>query len=452
MSRSEEQIFSVYELSHQLKELFNAPIFQYLTVVGEIKSITIRNGTSYITLIDTDEGGKTLASISVILFKSGYGKPINVGDKVIVRGKLNYYQPTGALSFIANSIDPYGHGNELARLRAVYEKLKLEGAFAEERKRPLPKYPHKIAIITSGEGAAYRDIINTLKSRFPVSTVLYDAKVQGEAGPASIIKALGRAYQNKDVDLIIIGRGGGSKSDLMAFNDEFVVRTILQSPVPVISAVGHEIDTSLTDYAADAKAITPTAAAVMSVPALSDIIDMLAGYQIELENALNDILDDKLMDLMEKSKILSENSPQVRLSNYEKRVLSLHNRLDASINKVFEGKRRNLEQSNIRLSECNPKSMIQVRVTKISNLESRLIRVSNEYLLDKEHKVDTYMMKLESLNPYNVLNRGYAMVSKGKTPKSSVKDIKVNDELMITMKDGTIKTIAKEVNIDGREN
>lgn len=452
MVRSDEQVFSVYELSNQLKELFNAPIFQSLTVVGEIKSITVRNGTSYIALIDTDEWGKTLASLSVILFKSGYGKPINVGDKVVARGKLNYYQPTGALSFIANSIEPYGQGNEMARLRAVYEKLKLEGAFNEERKRPLPRYPHKIAIITSGEGAAYRDIINTLKSRYPVSTVLYDAKVQGDAGPASIIKALGKAYQNKEVDLIIVGRGGGSKSDLMAFNDEFVVRTILQSPVPVISAVGHEIDTSLTDYAADAKAITPTAAAILSVPSLEDILDILSGYKIELDNALNDKLDDKLMDLMDMSKRLSDNSPRVCLSNYERTVVTLLSRLEASLNKVFEGKRRNLERINIRLSERNPKSLIQTRATKLNSMENRLVRVENEYLLAKQYKINTYQTKLESLNPYNVLNRGYAMVSKNDIPQSSAKDIKVNDELVITMKDGTIKTIAKEVNTNGNEN
>jgi exodeoxyribonuclease VII large subunit len=265
------RILSVGQLSDILKEVLQSELFMNIRVRGEIVSKQVKGGNVYLTLIDPEDSNlppnkkATLRAIVFSYYQRSIVSTYNEGDQVIVRGDLSYYPPFGTISFIAKDLIEEGEGNELLKLKRLEEKLEKEGLFASERKRPLPKTVRKIGIITSASGAAYHDIMQTLSKKVPVNTVLFDAVVQGENAPASLIRALDKAYKS-DIDVLIFGRGGGSKTDLSCFNDEKVVRKLAESPVPVVTGIGHEIDRSLCDLAADVYAITPTAAAEAVLP------------------------------------------------------------------------------------------------------------------------------------------------------------------------------------------
>lgn len=443
---------TVSQLSEQLSELFSAPIFSNIVVLGEVTTKVMRKGTVYSNLSDVDENGKVKASISVVVFSSvlNYSYNFNIGDKVLIRGRLNYYEPSGSLSFIANKIEAYGQGNEAARIREIYERLKKQGIFDQERKRPIPKFPRKIGIVTSSEGAAYHDIIETLSHRFPVNTILFDAKVQGNNGPSEIVRALNKAYSYKDIDVIILGRGGGSKADLMPFNDEKVVLTVSQSPVPIITAIGHEIDTSLADYASDLQAITPTAAASHAVIGLDEFESELNSYEEQLYNNLSYKIDSKLLDLISKENELTNRSPLVKLNLKLTDVVYKEQQLNLKIEKSFNNLTLDIEEKHKKLIALNPIKNIDDLINQSEN-KLRLLQISID------HKVENYIKwinevdaKLKLLNPLNILEKGYAIIYKDDNVVDSVNNININDNISIKLYDGNINAQIKELNKNGK--
>lgn len=432
MERSE--ILTVAELSAQLKELFDAPIFHNVTVLGEVKSLSLRKGNCYVTLVDTDGAGRQTAALNVLVFAStmAYTPSFNEGDRLLVRGRLNYYGPTGSLSFVASRIELYGGGTEAARLEALYRRLAAESLFAPERKRPLPRYPHRIGIVTSAEGAAYRDIVDTLKDRFPVSTVLFDAKVQGADGPREIIKALRRAYAYRDesgqpLDALILGRGGGSKSDLMPFNDETVVRTVAASPFPIVTAIGHEIDTTLCDYAGDVQAITPTKAATLVVPARQEVVNLLSGFDLELGQAFSRLLSEREFALSQRILALEAVAPE----------------------RVLSARLIRLERTAGTLERFNPRRLCELKsqrltaaAVKIRHLTGRKLRGIDDYLVSAA-------ARLEILNPANILKKGYGALEVGGNTVASVDGVAPGDEITVRLYDGAIAAVATEVHKHG---
>lgn len=443
---------TVSQLSEQLSELFSAPIFSNIVVLGEVTTKVMRKGTVYSNLSDVDENGKVKASISVVVFSSvlNYSYNFNIGDKVLIRGRLNYYEPSGSLSFIANKIEAYGQGNEAARIREIYERLKKQGIFDQERKRPIPRFPKKIGIVTSSEGAAYHDIIETLSHRFPVNTILFDAKVQGNNGPSEIVKALNKAYSQNDIDVIILGRGGGSKADLMPFNDEKVVLTVSQSPVPIITAIGHEIDTSLADYASDLQAITPTAAASHAVIGLDEFESELASYEEQLYNNISYKIDSKYMDLISVENELTNKSPLVKLNLKQTDLVYKEQQLNIKIEKRFNSLALDLGEKHKKLISLNPIKNID-ELIKLSENKLRLLQISID------HKVETYFKwlgevdsKLNLLNPLKILEKGYAIVYKDDSVIDSVNNININDNISIKLYDGNIVAQVKELNKNGK--
>jgi exodeoxyribonuclease VII large subunit len=396
---AKKDVYSVGELSRLISAVMQSELFCDIKVRGEIISKQVKNGNVYLSLIDSDAGdlpANKKAVLKVILF-SWYDvyvkEEYKEGDEVIVSGDMSYYAPFGSLSLNAKSLCLYGEGMELVKLKRLEEKLTKEGLFAPERKRKLPEHVRKIAIITSASGAAYHDILETLAKKVPVSTVLFDAVVQGEGAPASLIRALDKAYKS-DCDLLIFGRGGGSKTDLSCFNDEAVVRKLASSPIPVITGIGHEIDRSLCDLAADVYAITPTDAADKALPDLSLVQERIQEQQTRLLRA--------------------------GMNNLAERELSLTNQAQT-------------------LEKYSPLNLIASFAGRLKGQEGNLKAVYLQLLSEKEMRIQAEAGRLEQAYPLAHLPSGMALIRRQGRAVSSVQDVQKDEEVELGLQDGILK-------------
>lgn len=403
-----KKIFSVSQLSNIITEVFQGDLFRNIKVRGEIVSKSVKKGNVYLTLIDSSDNSSKKATLSVIIF-SWYDAQIGIdykaGDKVILTGDMSYYAPFGKLSLNARYLALDGEGQELQKLKELRDKLEKEGLFSPERKRKLPTHIAKIGIITSASGAAYHDIMQTLQKKIPVSTILFDAVVQGNNAPKSLIRALDLAYHS-DVDIIIFGRGGGSKTDLDCFNDENVVRKLAESPIPVISGIGHEIDTSLSDLVADVYAITPTAAADKALPNLDDVLAQMAYLQERLEINCHQIVA----------------NDEIYLTRLEQR-----------------------------LEKFSPLSIIKTSEINIYNLASRLFNTTQNHLTHCQNNLQILALGLEKAYKFNGIREGTAYVQKGNIKIASVEQLKIDEEIELGFKDGVAYAKITEVKHDGKE-
>ena len=359
--------------------------------------------------------------INAIMFSSS-AKKINFepqdGKKVLVKGRISVYEATGSYQIYVDEMEEDGIGN----LYLAYEKLKADlaaqGLFDEKYKKPIPKYPRKIGIVTAPTGAAIRDILSTIKRRYPIcETILFPCLVQGEYGAQDIVNKINIA-QNYDLDVLIVGRGGGSIEDLWNFNEEIVARAIFASKIPIISAVGHEIDFTIADFVADLRAPTPTGAAEMAVPNLTDLINYIEQLNIRIkESILKNINYNKLLLESIKSSYVLKN-PLIMYDAKKQKLDLIIEKLNTNILKKLEFNRN-----------------------KLSNLKSNYI-LNNPEQLYKDKQINLYnlMSKLDLVSPIHVMKRGYSisMDSNNKVIKS-IKDIKKKDAISISVSDGVIK-------------
>lgn len=403
-----KKIFSISQLSSIITTVFQGDLFRNIQVRGEIVSKSVKKGNVYLSLIDSGNNSRVKkAALTAIIF-SYYDAQIpfeyGPGDKVILTGDMSYYAPFGKLSLNARDMVQDGEGQELLKLKELKDKLEREGLFSQERKRPLPEHISKIAIITSASGAAYHDICQTLEKKIPVSTILFDAVVQGKNAPNSLIKALDKAY-NSDSDIIIFGRGGGSKTDLECFNDERVVRKLAESPIPVISGIGHEIDTSLSDLVADVYAITPTAAADKALPNLEDINGQIEYLREKLnQNYLNTLM-------------------------YEGIYLT------------------QLEQN---LERFSPANVIDIYKNNLDNLASRLTNTAKRYIMMNENDITKLSISLEGAYKLNGIRPGMAFVQAGNAKIESVSQLHPGESIELGFKDGIASVKVLEVKHNGK--
>lgn len=386
-------IFSVTELNNRIKDLFELdPVLLNVCVRGELSNYKrYPSGHHYFTLKDSG------SSVRCVMFRS-YAERLRFlpenGMSVLAFGRVSVYPRDGAYQLYCSRIEPEGSGDLQIAFEQLKAKLEKEGLFDDSHKRALPKYPGKIAVITSEAGAAVHDIINILDRRWPLSKVLVlPVKVQGEEAPAEIAAALRYANGYKVADLIITGRGGGSAEDLWAFNDERVARAIFDSVIPVISAVGHEPDVTISDYVADKRASTPSNAAETAVPDQRDI----RVYLKSLGSAAARSLEKELEAGRGKLNIIKNS-----------RVLS--NPLE-----ITDSKREDLDLCRERLA-ASASSLIQDKRNALSGLSDRL----------------------NALSPLNVLSRGFSFSTdmEGKAV-NGVRDLKVKDRIRIRFSDGT---------------
>ena len=364
--------------------------------------------------------------IKAIMFSSNAKKLTfepKEGMKVLVIGTVSVYPSTGSYQIYVESLEEDGIGNLYIEFEKLKAKLASEGLFDPKYKKQIPVYPMNIGIVTAPTGAAIRDILSTIKRRYPIcKTYLFPCLVQGEFASADIVNKIKEA-NNYDLDVLIVGRGGGSFEDLNCFNDEQVARTIFESKIPIISAVGHEVDFTIADFVADLRALTPTGAAEMAVPNIVDLKNNMNQYKIRLNESIYKTINLKklYLDSIKNSYIIK--NPVLMYQNIIQKVETITDKLNTIMLKKI-----NIEKINI------------------ENLKNNYI-IKNPSILyiDKQKELSNIITKLNLLNPLNILDRGYNITYKNDHVVTSVKEINKNDNLSIKMKDGNVNVTVNEV-------
>ena len=387
-------VYSVSDLNAYIRALLESnENLMDIWVMGEVSNLSKpRSGHIYFTLKDVD------ASVRCVIWRAHASRlagDFRNGMRVEVHGNVSVYEGGGQYQLYIDGIRSVGEGRLYQEFLLLKEKLTNEGVFDENRKRSIPDQPKLIGIVTSPTAAALQDMLNTLMIRFPmVEVVLSPTSVQGEAAPAQIIKALERLNQFIHPDVILIGRGGGSLEDLWAFNDEGVVRAVAASEAPVISGVGHETDFTLTDFAADLRAPTPTGAAVMAVPDINDIKSALNGWNVLLEQAMVHVLDQqrsKLIELKNRHHLLS------------------------------------------------PGWQIRQNMQRLDNSSLRMDHLINRYFLQKRQQLELMEEKIVYYDPRHVLERGFALVEdQDGTIITTIKQVQLGQDIFVHVSNGTI--------------
>ena len=405
---------SVTQLTKYIKYVIDNDInLNTVYLKGEISNFKNHTrGHLYFTLKDEN------TRINAIMFSSSASKlkfTPQDGMKVLVTGQVSVYEATGGYQIYVSDMIEDGIGNLYIAYEQLKKKLELEGLFDKERKKPIPKIPKTIGIITAPTGAAIRDILSTIKRRWPIAnTILFPSLVQGESASSDILRNI-ELTKNYDLDVLIIGRGGGSIEDLWCFNDEAVVRAIYALEVPVISAVGHEIDFTICDFVADLRAPTPTGAAEMAVPNMVDVINYLKQVQIRLSTSINNIISTKkeyLTSLI--------NSPIIRnpISMYEVKEQNFDNLYERTL-LAFQ----KLVEKNKYLLEITNKELNNSVINYINTNKNNYVKL---------------LSKLEVLNPLLTIKRGYAVVRSNGVVISKSKKLKKGDKINIELQDGSV--------------
>lgn len=382
---------------------------------GEISNFKHHTrGHFYFTL--KDENSRIAAVMFASAAKSVAFEPED-GMKVLVSGRIALYEATGSYQIYVETMELDGIGNLYLEFERLKKELAKEGLFNKEHKRAIPKFPKKIGIITAPTGAAIRDILSTIKRRYPIcETILFPALVQGTGAKESIVKQLNKA-QEYDLDVIICGRGGGSIEDLWAFNEEIVARAIYNSKIPVISAVGHEIDFTIADYVADLRAPTPTGAAEMAVPNLVDLKSLIEQYKIRANEAVTNII--------KKNRIKLES---LQNSFVLKNPLSL-----------YEIKEQKLDSYIDYLNQYMANKLNHAKLMYEKVINNKILKSPQSMFDKKKHQYELLLKTIEVLNPMKLLSSGYSIVkSNGKVIKNS-HDVNLDDVVDIELSEGKLK-------------
>lgn len=432
------QIFSVEQVNNILRGLIETNIGT-IWIKGEISNFKPHSsGHFYFSLKDSK------AQISAMMFR-GYNSKLKFkphdGLEVIVRGKITVYEPRGTYSIACEMMEPVGAGALQKQFEQLRDKLKIEGLFDPARKQPIPTYPKTVAIVTSPTGAAIQDILNIMNRRARgVQVIVVPAIVQGAAAASSLVEAFKKAELLKP-DVIIIGRGGGSIEDMWCFNDERLARTIADSKIPVISAVGHEIDFTICDFVADLRAPTPSAAAELVAKSSVEIIQKLEQLERLLRLAIQRRLQHKQQSLLLQAKRLID--PKKKLQDLFIRNDDLYSRLELAMTNYFSFVSRDIQVLRSRL--VSPLQVIQQKRALVQNKEQQLKNNLKENITEFKFRVENSMALLDSLSPLKVVDRGYSITTKGKDVVKSVKQVKVGDLLSIKVSDGQIETEIKSI-------
>ena len=373
---------------------------------------------------------------------------LQVGMKINAFGSASYYEKNGSFKFNISSIELAGEGEQQKALRELKEKLAKEGLFDADRKRPIPRYPKVIGVVTSPKGAVIKDIIDTTARRYPVDILLSPATVQGTDAPKSIIRAI-ELLKDQNIDVMIVGRGGGSADDLSAFNDEGVVRAIYGCGIPVISAVGHATDKSLCDLVADKYAETPTAAAMLATPDRKDENRNIDNILFRMEKSIRSITDSMRSRLKYLDRALSPSNPKSVIEVYSGKVKNASDRMDSVIKNRMLTMRSRFQVCD---SQLNPRRLgekIEQYGMDMDEFRERMERAMTSSIRTKTMELNSVSAKMEGLDPSNVLLRGYSIIS-GADGKviTSAKDMFPGTDVTIAMRDGSALAKIKELKLD----
>ena len=440
-----EKYLSVTTLTKYLKMKFDKdPYLERVYLTGQVSNFRKRPTHQYFSL--KDDRAVIQATIwSGIYQKLGFD--LEEGMKINVVGRVQVYEPSGSYSIIIEKAEPDGVGALAIQFEQLKKKLAEEGLFQERFKQSLPQFSKKIGVVTSRSGAVIQDIITTVSRRFPgVEIVLYPTKVQGEGAAEEIARNIARANERDDLDVLIIGRGGGSIEDLWAFNEEIVVRAIFESRLPIISSVGHETDVTLADFVADKRAATPTAAAEFATPVTKlDLLTYLQNQEKRMTTAVKHTLSKKKEALRNLSQSVIFRQPERLYDGYLQRLDQLELRLKQGLNAELVRNQQKVQEQIHRLEQSSPIIKIQRYQDRIQQLQ-KLIRSQMAVTYDaKVAEVKRLSEALLMLDTSRIVARGYAIVKKGEVVVASAKDLKENDQVSLLMRDGQVELEVRDV-------
>ena len=436
---------SVTTLTKYLKMKFDKdPYLERVYLTGQVSNFRKRPTHQYFSLKDDR------AVIQATIWSGIYqrlGFDLEEGMKINVIGRVQVYEPSGSYSIIIEKAEPDGVGALAIQFEQLKKKLAEEGLFQERFKQSLPQFSKKIGVVTSRSGAVIQDIITTVSRRFPgVEIVLYPTKVQGEGAAEEIARNIARANERDDLDVLIIGRGGGSIEDLWAFNEEIVVRAIFESRLPIISSVGHETDVTLADFVADKRAATPTAAAEFATPVTKlDLLTYLQNQEKRMTTAVKHTLSKKKEALRNLSQSVIFRQPERLYDGYLQRLDQLELRLKQGLNAELVRNQQKVQEQIHRLEQSSPIIKIQRYQDRIQQLQ-KLIRSQMAVTYDaKVAEVKRLSEALLMLDTSRIVARGYAIVKKGEVVVASAKDLKENDQVSLLMRDGQVELEVRDV-------
>lgn len=439
-----DKYITISQINNFIKGIFDSNSYlQKVYLRGEISNFKRHtSGHLYLTLKDSE------SRISAIMFRSMAQKltfaPVD-GMNVLVEGRISVYPAGGNYQIYIDKMEQDGIGNLYVEFERLKKKLNQEGLFNPEHKKPIPKFPKKIGIVTAPTGAAIKDILSTIARRFPLcETILFPSLVQGAMAKEDIVKNIKKANEY-DLDVLIVGRGGGSIEDLWAFNEEIVARAIYESRIPIISAVGHEVDVTIADYVADKRAPTPTGAAEMAVPTIEEVKNLFLTKQIEISNAFLTKLNNEKHHLNRLASSFILKNPIVL---YDVKIQKLDGLID-QVKKAMDSYLNDRLEKILSIKDHyilqNPQIIYQSKIEEINN-KTQLVKKNMKTVLERKQNDYTLIVQtLKLVNPLNILDKGYSLVKKdGHIIKDSSK-IKKEDILQIRFSKGEANVEVKEI-------
>lgn len=434
----DRDIYSISRLNAEVRAVLEGS-FPLLWVAGEISNLaTPRSGHLYFSLKDAHAQVRCAlfrAKRQLLRFSPGDG------DQVLVRARISFYEPRGDFQLIVEHLEPAGAGAAQREFEALKQRLQAEGLFDAARKRPLPAFPRRLGVITSPSGAAIRDVLNVLRRRAPhLAVTIYPTQVQGKGAADEIREVLELALRRADCDILLLTRGGGSLEDLAAFNDERLARTIAAAGIPVVSAVGHEIDFTIADFVADRRAPTPSAAAELISPDSAALLQTIDRLQGRLRNALQRRLQLDRQHLLRLDGRLQRASPGSRLRQQQQRLDDLDLRLLRGIRSQLQRRGRELEMRARQLHAHSPARRLQLLRQRFVRLPVRLQQAYRQRQRQRGEQLAALARQLQAVSPLATLQRGYAVLRQADSGAvvASVAGISAGTRLEALLADGRL--------------
>jgi exodeoxyribonuclease VII large subunit len=438
----ESRYLTVHALTKYIKRKFDAdPHLHEVMVKGEISNFKQHSsGHMYFTL--KDEKARILAVMFARNNQQMKFTPEN-GMKVLIKASITVYESSGQYQMYVADMQPDGIGQLYLAYEQLKAKLEQEGLFHPDHKQAIPKYPRTIGVITSPTGAAIRDIITTIKRRYPIAKIMiYPALVQGETAAPSIVKAIQQANQqdSPSIDVLIVGRGGGSIEELWAFNEEIVARAIYASNIPIISAVGHETDFTIADFVADMRAPTPTGAAELAVPHIDELVERILTRKSRLIRGIKEKVELQKLRLNRIQRSYAFRYPKVLYDQKMEQLDKQTELLMRNVQRVFTQKSNQQQLIQKQLERNHPQQYIKKANQDLASLQKNLIRNTELILQIKRQSFLSKIGKMDALSPLKIMERGYnvAYDNSGKLI-ASIKQVKPKDHIELNLADGKVE-------------
>ncbi|TKJ94100.1 exodeoxyribonuclease VII large subunit [Paenibacillus sp. CFBP13512] len=451
----QQKVYSIKEINKYIRmKMESDQLLSEVWLRGEISNFTHHSsGHMYFTLKDESSRIKT------IMFASHNQRLPFIpkeGARVMAKGNISVFERDGQYQFYVTQMQPDGIGSLYLAYEQLKQKLEHEGLFDHGRKRPLPAFPKVIGVITSGTGAAVRDILTTIRRRYPIVKIeVYPVLVQGKGAGSSVVKAIQNFNRMQEADVLIVGRGGGSLEELWAFNEEIVARAIASSKIPIISAVGHETDFTIADFVADLRAATPTAAAELAVPNINELRAQVEQRRRQLNQGLLRLSQRQRerLERLRRAPVLLH--PQRHLVQHMTRLDMLERRLTSSLQRRAHMQRDRLGRFNQRLARHNPQEQLIYARRRTDTARQQLELRMSSILRQKQQKLGFGMKQLDALSPLKVMARGYSLVYDEQEQQlvKSVQQVQQGDHIIVNVEDGQLNcqvTEIKEAATDGK--